>query len=70
MDQKADPVRLLQGKIGCQKGTNGTRTNHSTADVRIAHGTAAAASEAGLSRAVHLPRTPKNTNAQEISAHW
>jgi hypothetical protein len=44
--------------------------NHSNAEVRIAHGTAAKASEAGQSLAVDLPSTPKNTNAQEISADW
>src|SRR3978361_1184734 len=56
-------------KIDCQNGNNGTRINHSRADVRIAHGAAARASEAGLSFADHLPSNPKKTKAQAISAH-
>jgi hypothetical protein len=56
--------------IGCQNGNNGTRMNHSRAEVTIAHGTATMASETAPSLAVHLPSTPKNTSAQLISAHW
>ena len=52
-------------KIACQNGNNGTRMNHSSAEVRIAHGTAAMASKTGLRLAVHFPSTPKNTSAQE-----
>jgi len=57
-------------KIGCQNGNNGTSMNHSSAELRIAHGMAAMASEAGLRLAVHFPSTPKKTSAQEKSAHW
>src|SRR5215213_4571599 len=57
-------------KIGCQNGNKGTRTNHSSAEVSIAHGIATTASQAGCRSAVHFPSTPKNTSAQEMSAHW
>ena len=57
-------------KIGCQNGNKGTSTNHSSDEVRMAQGTAATASQAGPRVAVHLPKTPKKTSAQEKSAHW
>jgi hypothetical protein len=44
VNEEADPVRLLQCKDWLPDGNSGTRTNHSSAEVRIAHGTAMTAS--------------------------
>src|ERR1700712_4434664 len=40
-------------KIGCQNGNNGTSTNHSIAEVRMAQGRATHANVTGGKRAVH-----------------
>ncbi len=56
--------------IGWRNGSQGTRNSHSDAEVAIDQGRATAAIWPGLSRAVQRPNTPKNTSAQEKSAHW
>jgi hypothetical protein len=69
MDKEADPVRLLQREDRLPEWKQRYQTNHSSAEVRTAHGTAAKASQAGCRLAVHFPSTPKKTSAQEKSAH-
>jgi len=66
MNQEADPVGLLQREDGLPKGNNGTRINPWSAEVRIAHGTAAIASEAGLRGWRSISPVHKKTSAQEV----
>jgi hypothetical protein len=54
---------------GCWKGSNGTNTSHSDAEENTAQGVASRKMRHGESFAVQRPSMPKNTTAQEKSAH-